>query len=120
MSLLIHVCRRLSLLGLLHDFNNAPTVLSLDQRLFGAPKNGKLMPTRDFPFLLGRDDPATLTAIMAYGAASIPSASHQAIVLKGRAIRMVNERLAHVDDALIHAISHLWLVEVYTCLCPPY
>lgn len=70
------------------------------------------MPTRDFTFLLGRDDPATLTAIMAYGASSIPSASRQAILLKGRAIRMVNERLGHIDDALIHAISHLWLVEV--------
>jgi hypothetical protein len=60
-----------------------------------------------------------MQAIAAYGAtlAAPPgNPGKEALVLKSKALKLINKRLVKVDDPLIYGVSIMWMLEVSVAL----
>jgi hypothetical protein len=92
--------------------------LDCDTRLFGirCVKTG-FMPVRDICIRLAFQNRMSFLAVATFGATISPESAYQAIVLKGKTLGLVSEGLKNdVTDALIYAVTNLWLTEVSTSL----
>jgi hypothetical protein len=59
------------------------------------------------------EDEAALMAIASYGAMSRPNPGREAFQIVGKTLKIMNKRLLKMDEPLINAVAHMWILEVF-------